>query len=93
MRVPFGPVSATSAGYVRRRVGAPGAATVPSTGATVDPSALAAIDAACRDNGSRWLGGLAVHIAEIGVDFEVLDPPELVERVKQLAGRFARATG
>jgi predicted DNA-binding transcriptional regulator YafY len=43
--------------------------------------------------GSDWLGGLAVHIAEIGVDFEVLDPPELVERVKQLADRFARATG
>jgi predicted DNA-binding transcriptional regulator YafY len=43
--------------------------------------------------GSDWLGGLAVYIAEIGVDFEVLDPPDLVERVKQLAGRFARATG
>jgi predicted DNA-binding transcriptional regulator YafY len=43
--------------------------------------------------GSDWLGGLAVYVAEIGVDFEVLDPPEFVERVKQLAGRFARATG
>jgi predicted DNA-binding transcriptional regulator YafY len=42
--------------------------------------------------GSDWLGGLAVYIAEIGVDFEVLDPPELVERVRELAGRFARAT-
>jgi len=42
--------------------------------------------------GSDWLGGLAVYVAEIGVDFEVLDPPEFVERVKQLAGRFARAT-
>ena len=42
--------------------------------------------------GSDWLGGLAVYIAEIGVDFEVLDPPELVERVRVLAGRFARAT-
>jgi predicted DNA-binding transcriptional regulator YafY len=43
--------------------------------------------------GSDWLGGLAVYIAEIGVDFEVLDPPEFAERVKLLAGRFARATG
>src|SRR3954452_19933652 len=43
--------------------------------------------------GSDWLGGLAVYVAEIGVDFEVLDPPEFVERVKLLAGRFSRATG
>jgi WYL domain-containing protein len=43
--------------------------------------------------GSDWLGGLAVYIAEIGVDFEVLDPPELVERVRELGARFARAAG
>jgi predicted DNA-binding transcriptional regulator YafY len=41
--------------------------------------------------GSDWLGGLAVYVAEIGVEFEVLDPPEFVERVRVLAGRFARA--
>jgi predicted DNA-binding transcriptional regulator YafY len=41
--------------------------------------------------GSDWLGGLAVYIADIGVDFEVLDPPELVAMVRTLAGRFARA--
>jgi predicted DNA-binding transcriptional regulator YafY len=41
--------------------------------------------------GSDWLGGLAVYIAEIGVDFTVVDPPELTERVRDLAGRFARA--
>src|SRR3954464_7085127 len=35
--------------------------------------------------GSDWLGGLAVYVAEIGVDFEVLDPPEFVERVRLLA--------
>jgi hypothetical protein len=29
----------------------------------------------------------------IGIDFEVLDPPDFVERVKDLAGRFARAAG
>ena len=44
------------------------------------------------DTGSDWLGGLAVYIAEIGVDFEVLEPPELIDRVRVLAGRFTRAT-
>src|SRR3954468_23388673 len=43
--------------------------------------------------GSDWLGGLAVYVAEIGVDFEVVDPPEFVERVRLLAGRVSRATG
>jgi predicted DNA-binding transcriptional regulator YafY len=41
--------------------------------------------------GSDWLGGLAVYIADIGVDFEVLDPPELVAMVRTLGERFARA--
>jgi predicted DNA-binding transcriptional regulator YafY len=41
--------------------------------------------------GADWLGGLAVYVADIGVDFEVLDPPELVEMVRELAGRFGRA--
>jgi predicted DNA-binding transcriptional regulator YafY len=42
--------------------------------------------------GSDWLGGLAVYIADIGVDFEVLEPPELIDQVRQLADRFGRAT-
>jgi hypothetical protein len=42
--------------------------------------------------GSDWLGGLAVYVAEIGVDFEVLEPPEFVDRVRVLAERFGRAT-
>jgi predicted DNA-binding transcriptional regulator YafY len=41
--------------------------------------------------GSDWLGGLAVYVAEIGVDFVVLDPPEFVDRVRELADRFRRA--
>jgi predicted DNA-binding transcriptional regulator YafY len=40
-----------------------------------------------------WLGGLAVYVADIGVDFEVRDPPELAALVAELAGRFARAAG
>jgi predicted DNA-binding transcriptional regulator YafY len=42
--------------------------------------------------GADWLGGLAVYVADIGFDFEVRDPPELAERVRELAERFARAT-
>jgi len=42
--------------------------------------------------GADWLGGLAVYVADIGVDFEVLEPPEFVEMVKQLADRFGRAS-
>jgi predicted DNA-binding transcriptional regulator YafY len=41
---------------------------------------------------SDWLGGIAVYVALIGVDFTVLEPPELIEQVRELAGRFARAT-
>jgi predicted DNA-binding transcriptional regulator YafY len=41
--------------------------------------------------GSDWLDGLAVYIAGIGVDFEVLEPPELIESVRRLAARFTNA--
>jgi predicted DNA-binding transcriptional regulator YafY len=42
--------------------------------------------------GADWLGGLAVYVADIGVDFTVLEPPELAARVRELAGTFARAS-
>ena len=38
-----------------------------------------------------WRGGLAVYIALLGVDFTVLDPPELADQVRELGERFARA--
>ena len=41
--------------------------------------------------GADWLGGLAVYIAMIGVDFEVIEPPELIDQVRVLAERFLRA--
>jgi predicted DNA-binding transcriptional regulator YafY len=51
-------------------------------------------DDSCRLRpGSDWLGGLAVYVAEIGVDFEVVDPPEFTDRIRELAGRFRRAAG
>jgi predicted DNA-binding transcriptional regulator YafY len=60
------------------------------------PPAVGTLEAIDDDScllltGSDWLGGLAVYVAEIGVDFEVLEPPEFVERVRVLAERFRRA--
>jgi predicted DNA-binding transcriptional regulator YafY len=34
-----------------------------------------------------------VYVAQIGFDFEILEPPELVEQVRVLAERFGRAAG
>lgn len=41
--------------------------------------------------GSDSLDAIAFHLAELGHDFTVLEPPELVERVRALADRFGRA--
>jgi predicted DNA-binding transcriptional regulator YafY len=38
-----------------------------------------------------WRGGLPVYIALLGVDFTVLEPPELAEQVRELGARFTRA--
>jgi predicted DNA-binding transcriptional regulator YafY len=43
--------------------------------------------------GGDWLDGIALWIAGIGVDFEILEPPELVARFSVLADRFTRAAG
>jgi predicted DNA-binding transcriptional regulator YafY len=56
---------------------------------------LEAIDEhSCRlRTGSDWLGGLAVYVANIGVDFEIVEPPEFKRMVGELAERFGRAAG
>jgi len=41
------------------------------------------------DDSLDWL---AIRIVMLGVDLEVHEPPELVERFRELAGRFGRAT-
>lgn len=41
--------------------------------------------------GVDWLDGLAVQIASADVDFEVLEPPELIAAVHRLSERFATA--
>ncbi|AQZ64367.1 DNA-binding transcriptional regulator [[Actinomadura] parvosata subsp. kistnae] len=43
--------------------------------------------------GSNSLDELAVHVAVKGFDFEVLDPPELVPYLREVAGRLMRAAG
>jgi predicted DNA-binding transcriptional regulator YafY len=42
-------------------------------------------------SGADSLDMLAFHIAAMGIDFTVLDPPELIERVRELAARLARS--
>jgi predicted DNA-binding transcriptional regulator YafY len=43
--------------------------------------------------GDDNLGWLALRVAMLGVDFEVHEPPELVEHLRALAARIRRATG
>jgi predicted DNA-binding transcriptional regulator YafY len=55
--------------------------------------ALEAIDehTCMLHTGADWLGGLAIYVAAIGVDFEVLDPPEFAAEIRRLGERFTRA--
>ncbi|HMC61514.1 MAG TPA: WYL domain-containing protein, partial [Candidatus Solibacter sp.] len=41
--------------------------------------------------GACSLDALAVHLALLGFDFEVREPPELAARIRELAERFSRA--
>jgi predicted DNA-binding transcriptional regulator YafY len=41
--------------------------------------------------GADSLEGLAFHLGYLGFDFEVHEPPELAEHLRQLSGRLARA--
>jgi predicted DNA-binding transcriptional regulator YafY len=43
--------------------------------------------------GADSLESLAVHLGLLGADFEVVDPPELVDHLTLLAQRYARAVG
>jgi predicted DNA-binding transcriptional regulator YafY len=38
------------------------------------------------------LDSLPVYLALMGFDFEVREPPELIDRIRWLAARFSRAT-
>jgi predicted DNA-binding transcriptional regulator YafY len=43
--------------------------------------------------GGPSVADFPVYVAQIGFDFEILEPPELVEQVRVLAERFGRAAG
>jgi predicted DNA-binding transcriptional regulator YafY len=45
------------------------------------------------ESGGGSLAGLALHIALLGYDFEVLDPPELRDHLRTLATRMRKAAG
>jgi predicted DNA-binding transcriptional regulator YafY len=50
-------------------------------------------DATCiLTTGSNSLDSLAAHLALIGVDFQILEPPELIGHVRAMAETLARAT-
>lgn len=61
----------------------------------IPPSAgrLTEIDAerCLLETGATWLDGLALHVAALDVEFEVLEPAELALRVKALSSRLRRA--
>jgi predicted DNA-binding transcriptional regulator YafY len=56
-------------------------------------AALSAVDerSCLLATSSEWYGGLAVYVASMGCEFEVLDPPEFAAEIARLAGAFTRA--
>jgi predicted DNA-binding transcriptional regulator YafY len=45
------------------------------------------------ETGSSSYESLALHVALVGADFEIVEPVELVEQVRRLAERYRRAAG
>jgi predicted DNA-binding transcriptional regulator YafY len=62
---------------------------VPAYWGTIEPIDARTSEYRTGDDDLRWL---AMRIAMLGVDFEVREPPELVEHLRELASRLARAT-
>lgn len=62
---------------------------VPPTVAVIEPEAAGGC---VLTTGSDSLDALAFHLAGLGHDFTVLDPPELIDRIRVLAGRFSRGS-
>lgn len=62
----------------------------------VPPSAgiLEAIDerSCTLHTGSHSLEGITIHLSLLGVDFQVHEPPELIDYIRRLADRLRRAT-
>jgi predicted DNA-binding transcriptional regulator YafY len=62
---------------------------VPVHWGTIDPIDAHTCEYRAGDDDIEWL---ALRIAMLGVDFEVHEPPELVEHLRALAERIVRAT-
>jgi predicted DNA-binding transcriptional regulator YafY len=63
---------------------------VPAYWGVIEPIDAHTCEYRTGDDDLRWL---ALRIAMLGVDFEVREPPELVEHLRALASRLARAAG
>jgi predicted DNA-binding transcriptional regulator YafY len=63
---------------------------VPSHWGTIEPIDASTCEYRTGDDDLRWL---AVRVAMLGVDFELREPPELVDEVRALASRLRRAAG
>src|SRR6266480_958364 len=63
-------------------------ARVPSYWGTIEPIDALTCEYTTGDDDLRWL---ALRVAMLGVDFEVHEPPELVEHLRALASRLGRA--
>ena len=44
------------------------------------------------DTGSHSLEGITIHLSLLGVDFQVHEPPELIDYIRRLADRLRQAT-
>jgi predicted DNA-binding transcriptional regulator YafY len=74
----------------RVTVHAPAASLGTLMGGTVTPIDDATCEYRAGDDHLDWL---AVRVLMLGAEVEVREPPELVERMGELAGRMARASG
>jgi hypothetical protein len=61
---------------------------MPQLWGSLEPLGPSTCEYRTSDDSLDWL---AVRIGMLGIDFEVHEPPELVERFGALARRFARA--
>jgi predicted DNA-binding transcriptional regulator YafY len=65
------------------------ASQIPTRWGTIEPIDANRCEYRTGDDDLRWL---ALRIAMLGADFEVHEPPELIEHLRTLAGRLERAT-
>jgi predicted DNA-binding transcriptional regulator YafY len=65
-------------------------ARVPEHWGAIEPLDSSSCEYRTGDDDLEWLG---LRIVMLGVDFEVHEPPELMEHLRAMAGRLTRATG